>query len=361
MGTKPNYFKIGLFILIALGILLGALTIFGAGVFEKDRIYFETYFDNSVHGLSVGSPVEARGVRIGRVERIAFVNDVYPSVMENVTSSSYERYIVVVVSVDTEFIGQSSSIQTQDKLEQLIEEGLRIRFAAEILTGLGYLEAEFLDPNRFEPLAINWTPERIYIPSAPGEFNTLKDSVDKILYKLEKIDVQQIGLTVQELLGSLHAAVADANIPGLSHEAQQVLKLAETKLGALDTQKISQEAEQILFGLNAAIQDADVPGLSQQAKLLLEGVERSVDNLNHLLAQPDSAQRFSSLPEVIAQLHTSLRRIDRLIAAKTPQIEQALDDARAISENLKQLTGTLSRNPSEIIFSKPPPQTEHKK
>jgi hypothetical protein len=50
-----------------------------------------------------------------------------------------------------------------------------------------------------------------------------------------------------------------------------------------------------------------------------------------------------------------------LIASKTPQIEQALDDARIISENLKQLSGTLSRNPSEIIFSKRPRPTEHKK
>ncbi len=361
MGTKPNYFKIGLFILIAFGILLGAVTIFGAGVFTKDKVYFETYFDNSVHGLSVGSPVEARGVRIGRVERIAFVNSAYPGLMDDPSASKYARYIMVVVSVASEFMGQSSSAQARGKLEQLIEQGLRIRFAAEILTGLGYLEAEFLDPNRFEPLEINWTPEMIYIPSAPGELTTLKDSVDKILYKLEKIDVQQIGLTVQELLSALHAAVADANIPDLSQQAQQLLKQAESKLAELDTQKISQEAEQILTGLNSMIQDANVPALSQQAKVLLVEARTSIGHLNRLLAQPESVQRFSSLPEVIAQLHTTLRRIDRLMASKTPQIEQALDDARAISDNLKQLTGTLSRNPSEIIFSKPPPQTEHKK
>lgn len=361
MGTQANYFKIGLFILIALGVLLVAVVIFGAGVFEKDKVLFETYFDNSVHGLSVGSPVEARGVRIGQVERIAFVSDLYPALIDEGAVSSYERYIAVVVSVDAEFMGQASSVQTREKLEQLIDQGLRIRFAAEILTGLGYLEAEFLDPNRFEPLEIGWTPERIYIPSAPGELTTLKDSVDKILYKLEKIDVQQIGLTVQELLGSLHTAVADANIPGLSRQTQQVLKQAETKLAELDTRKISQEAEQVLVGLNRVIADANVPALSLQAKTLLAEAKQSLGHLNRLLAQPESAERFSNLPEVIAQLHTTLRRIDRLIASKTPQIEQALDDARAISENLKQLTGTLSRNPSEIIFSKPPPPTEHKK
>ena len=190
---------------------------------------------------------------------------------------------------------------------------------------------------------IAWKPENTYIPSAPGEFSTLKDSVDKILYKLEKIDVQQIGLTVQELLGSLHVAVVDANIPGLSQQTRQVLKQAESKLAELDTLEISREAKQVLAGLNSVIQDANVPALSLQARVLLEEVALSIGHINRLLAQPETAQPFSSIPEVIAQLHATLRRIDRLIASKSPQIDQALDDVRAISENLEQLTGKLNR------------------
>jgi len=343
MGTKPNYFKIGLFVLIALGILLGAVVIFGKGMFENDKVYFETYFADSVHGLSKGAHVEAQGVRIGRVERIAFVNDEYADDMNALYTTKYERYIMVVVSVDSESKGLFSAMQTRDKREQLIDQGLRIRFAAEILTGLGYLEAEFLDPTRFPALPTPWEPDNIYIPSAPGEFSTLKDSVDKILHKLEKIDIEQIGRTVQELLGSLHEAVADANIPDLSQQAQKTLKLAESKLTELDARKISQEAEQVLTRLNSVIQDANVPALSLQARVLLEEVGLSIGHANRLLAQPETAQHFSSIPEVIAQLHMSLRRIDRLIASKTPQIEQALDDIRVISENLEQITGKLSR------------------
>ena len=70
---------------------------------------------------------------------------------------------------------------------------------------------------------VGWQPHHTYVPSAPSELHTLMDSVDKILFKLEKLDVQQIGDTVQTLLSSLDRAVADANIPSLSRDMQRIL------------------------------------------------------------------------------------------------------------------------------------------
>ncbi len=77
MSTKPNYFKIGLFIIISVTLIVVAVVIWGAGFFTKDKIYFETYFDSSVSGLDSGASVELSGVKIGQVESIEFVSAVY--------------------------------------------------------------------------------------------------------------------------------------------------------------------------------------------------------------------------------------------------------------------------------------------
>ena len=51
----------------------------GAGNVFKRTVTIETYFDESVQGLDVGSAVKYRGVQIGRVTRIGFTCDPVPA------------------------------------------------------------------------------------------------------------------------------------------------------------------------------------------------------------------------------------------------------------------------------------------
>ena len=57
METKPNDFKLGVFVLASFGLLGAGLFAFGAvSYFQKiDRL--ETYVRENVDGLSVGAPV----------------------------------------------------------------------------------------------------------------------------------------------------------------------------------------------------------------------------------------------------------------------------------------------------------------
>ena len=51
MSQKPSYFRIGLFVVVALAILTGGLIAFGAGQRCRPRIYIETHVDGTVQGL----------------------------------------------------------------------------------------------------------------------------------------------------------------------------------------------------------------------------------------------------------------------------------------------------------------------
>lgn len=335
MNGNPNYFKIGLFVIIAACLTVAAIVVFGSGLFTEEKVYFETYFDSSVTGLSVGAPVLNRGVRIGQVEEITFVRNEYELPKEDAGFSRYELYVMVVASVDQDNLPALTEEQRESHMASLIEGGFRIRLASNLLTGQGYLEGTFLEPERFPTLEILWQPKFLYVPSAPGEFATIKNSIDDILHKLDKIDTEKIGLLIEDILVSVDKAIDDANVPGVSKGLQRLLATADR-----------------------TVEDANVPGLSNEIKGLFADARVSNQHLEKLLASKKSDSETADIPQIVTQLNTTLKRIDRLVSGQTPQIDQVLENLRKVSENLEELTENLKKYPSQAIFSKPPPKSE---
>jgi paraquat-inducible protein B len=247
MSAKPNYFKIGIFVIASVALIVIAVIIWGAGLFNKEKIYFETYFDSDVTGLAIGSPVLARGVKIGQVESIAFAGSVYDVAPDKTKVSKYASYVRVLCSIpkeeSEERTGDITDEQRVIRTKGLIRQGLRVRLASNILTGQSYLEGTFLDPNRFPVLDIIWKPKNMYIPSAPGEFSTMKDSLDKILVELEKIDVKAISDNANQLLIELRQLVKspDTNVP--STNLPQVLAKLDSILERIDRQTAEKRPE----------------------------------------------------------------------------------------------------------------------
>lgn len=332
---RPSYFKIGLFVIIAGVLILAAIIVFGSGLFTEKKIYIETYFDESVSGLTLGAPVELRGVRIGQVEKVAFIRDEYDISGTPAEVSKYEQYILVLCSIQEENMLKISEEERSARLNSMLSHGLRVRLLPNILTGQAYLEADYLDPERFPVLKIGWEPRHTYVSSAPGEYSTLKDSVDKVLYKLQEIDLQRLIASVEKVIASLDAAINDADLPG-----------------------ISRDVKTLLTSLDKTVADSNVPGLSMELQSLFAEARETNQDLNKLFesSKPDAGQ--SNLPETIARLNKTLGRIDKLVAGETPQVEIILANFREISENLKDLIQALKQHPSELLFSEPPSQSE---
>src|SRR6266478_8372712 len=72
MNKLTNNFKLGLFTLGGLTLLVAGILAFGARSYFVRTSVFETYVAGEVPGLAVGSPVELRGVRVGKVRKINF-------------------------------------------------------------------------------------------------------------------------------------------------------------------------------------------------------------------------------------------------------------------------------------------------
>ncbi len=311
MSAKPNYFKLGLFILIALFLLVGGIILFGSGVFEEEKTLFETYFADPVSGLAQGSAVLEQGVQVGVVESISFARHDYPLPEVTNPSSPYRPLVRVICSIQSGRFPEAEKQENQVHLDSLVKNGLRLQLSTNILTGQGYIEAGYKDPKRFPVASFPWEPEHLFIPSVPSDFTTMKDSVDKILHRLERIE----------------------------------------------TEKIAENVNEVLVSVNKAVNDAQVEKLGAETSKLLAEIRQTNQNLMKLLENRTPEKELANVAELVDQMNTILLRIDQLVLTKSPQVVEILENLRQVTDNLKNLTDDLERNPS-MIFSEPPEKKE---
>ncbi len=357
MGTKPSYFKIGLFVILAGALVLAAVVVFGAGLLVQEKLYFETYFDESVTGLTEGAPVELRGVRIGLVDKITFVREHYGLPAWDSGMPMSEHYVMVLCSVDQENLPAEPGTQRQC-LEEMVDRGLRVRISSNLLTGQAYLQADYLDPNRFDLLEVSWEPKNLYMPSAPSEFSTLKDSVDKVLRRLQELEIDKLISTVEAVLSSIDSAIADADVGEISKEMKVLLTEARTQVRNLDTRKISLSAQDAFDSADKAVQDVNTAAIGNEIQSLLAEVRRTNEHLQRLLVGPEAEIPTANMVEVLSRLNKTLVRLDRLVATERPQIGLILANFEKISEDIRDLTETLKKHPSSLFFSEPPSHRE---
>lgn len=306
---QANYFRIGAFIMLGFLLLAGGLVIFGAGQFFKQKIYIETYVDATIQGIEVGSPVKFRGVTVGKATKIGFLFNEYPQV----DRTRIENYVVILMEIDTEiFPDMFKDRNLQPQIEQAIQRGLRVQIEPQGITGMNYLEINYVEKSRYAPIQLLWKPRYYYLPYAPGELTSMLDSINKMMHDVENLNIQGIGEKTISLLDNVNKAVADANFPKLSTDAQKVFA-----------------------DVSQAVEDAKVKELSADAREFLAQVEKSNDQVRAILGNVEPASRLNA-----------------------DDIAATLANLRIISENLRAVSADLSRDPSRLIWSKPPPPSK---
>jgi len=321
MSAHTNYFKLGLFIIGASTLLLLALVFFGLGALTKHKVRLETYFDESVQGLDVGSPLKFKGVKIGSVERIRFAYNKYD--MKDVPF----RYVLVEMALDPETPLPMHRGNLHEALEHEVKHGLRIRITPQGLTGTAFLEMDYVNPHSKAgtPLPIGWTPEFLYVPSAPSTIARLEEtfeSFSKILSKLEDAGIDRAIANLDSLLVFSRQAVADANLGGLSTNINGLVTDLRRTTADLKTFTGSKDSRAALKNL------ADT----------LANMKVSTDNL----------------PQAVTDLRRMLRELNSLLAGQHDDVRTLLQQSRQAFENLNELTGDIKRNPSRLFFGAPP-------
>ena len=321
MSAKANYFKLGMFIILAVVLGIAAVLALGAGRLFHKKYIIETYIDQSVQGIDVGSKVKYRGVSIGNVRRIGFTRDHYS---EGRTGPTNHSYVLVEIEVSSLPFAMASPDELARSLPQEVRHGLRTRLTSQGVTGTSYVEIDYLDPVRYPPLPIDWTPANPYIPSAPSVLSKIVNSAEDLFTELDQIDFTKIAHSAERLIVSLDEKVEQLPLGMLGTNAASLLT---------DIRETNQRLQKLL----------DRPEIDS----LLKDVSGAVAGFRRTAESP-------ALTNSLAQLQKTLRRIDQLAAGKNNDLEIALGNLRVLTENLRELSENAKRYPAQLLFGEPP-------
>lgn len=339
MSAQANHFRIGLFILAALAIAVAGLVILSAGRLFEHTVTMETYFDESVQGLTVGAPVKHRGVQVGTVTDIHFADDEYDLDAADERLFRYRRYVVVKSAIRDHFPGMSEG-NLQGLLAQASTKGLRVRLATQGVTGVVHIEADYVDPDEFPPLPIAWTPHDIYVPSAPSTVMVVSTALGNIARDLEKASIHQITKDIDALVVAMTKMVNESQVERVSRQATEALGELRGTL---------QQARKVL-------ENPDIADAVSEAAAAAGSTRRAAADL--ALTSKQVRQATEGLPETIARLDRTARRVERLVASRSSDIEDILDNLRQVSENLQDVTSNAKRYPAQVLLGDPPPRRE---
>lgn len=340
MSQKAHYYKIGLFVIGAVSLVVTGIIVLGAGEWFEKVTMVETYFNESVQGLEVGAPVRLRGVSVGRVESVGLAREEYGiAAKPEAGFFPYKGVVVVRMSLRPSVAIHVPEEDATTRMKMAADAGLRVRLASQGITGVLYIESEFVEPESYPPMSIAWTPKTPYIPSAPSAISELGADLRSIVRKLDHVDIGKIVQGLDTMLASVTLVAQEIQGQHLGLEAKQLV--ADMRGTVLEARRMLDNPQ-----LGMALKDSAAA---------MQDIRRTVADLNH--AGKDVREAMAQLPEVMVRLNRSLRRVDNLLASKSETIDEVLENLQAVSEELRYLTKTVEQYPSQVLFGKPPPRT----
>ncbi len=318
MNDNTKFFKIGVFVISATLILIAGLIIFGAGDFFDKKFYCETYFTESVQGLSIGSDVKYKGMKIGSVEAIKSVASRYNKTCQ---------YILVLFSIN-----DNAMFEKSDKaIKAIVANGLRIKLGLQGLTGAAYLDADYVEKYKIHDLAISWKPENPYIPSATSTITRLTDAISKIVEGLESIKFQS-----------------------LANDLSTLLKTLDTKINAMETEKILGSTLSLVKSASRIVNNAEKPLSRFVTDLEQAGKEVKIAAKNTKTMIKNIDTSLNGVSPAVAQFSKACEQINKTIYFKKHDLGIILDNLKKMSANLEEMSENLKTYPGSIIYSSPP-------
>jgi len=333
VAEKTSKFVVGLFVTI--GVLIGASAIvwLGASKYFQRGAAYVTYFDESVQGLSADSIVKYRGVEIGRIENIRVAPD--------------NKLIEIVMKINLRGDLEHTTVT------QLKDVGI---------TGMKFIELDHRVPGEADlSPEIVFAAEYPIIPSRPSEIRQVFSKVDKIIEKIEAIDIQEISGQITSMIKSVNTFLTGPKLSNI---------LSNLETGAANLDKTILDLDTLLTGPKMNTILSNVESVTTH-------LDKAVIDVEEIIAQGGLAEVLVEAKDTIIEtraLVTNLKdRVTALKLAKTMETANEFIEGlgkrthvialeiRATSENLRQASETLERlmerlnaSPSDLIYRSSP-------
>lgn len=231
--NHASYTRIGLTVIVGAIAIVASLIYLGGMRGKGGEILVETFYDKPVSGLSVGSVVNFRGVKIGEVREISFIGAKY-----DVSGSDNSR-IYILMALQLRGIGIEDMTQEEARqwFANLVKTfNMRATVTTSGITGLSRIELNFhQNENLTEHQPIAWTPRHAFLLPQESLLDNISDAATKVLNQINQMD-----------LSTAWSNVA-VSVDSLARTASAVQTMLETRQGDIDRMldDVSETAESI--------------------------------------------------------------------------------------------------------------------
>jgi phospholipid/cholesterol/gamma-HCH transport system substrate-binding protein len=310
MARKTSKFAIGIFVTAGLILAVVAIVWLGASTYFQKGTLFVTYFDESVQGLSADSNVKYRGVNVGTVRAIRVAPD--------------NKLVEVVMKI---------------LMEGGNEKNLTAKLRSVGLTGIVYIE---LDQSVKEDIdlspKLDFPAQHPVILSRPSDSKYILSMVDNIVSELRKIDIKNIFQEVKEIAGGINDYVNGPKMKNIVDNMESTTVHLDRAVRQIDKLTADGKLDDVLKEARGTIADT---------RALIGKIRDDLDAMKLV----DSAGKAN---QIVAGVDKSVREM-------TFDLKSTADNLQRASENLDILIDKLRDDPSDLLFSRPPPVSERER
>lgn len=200
--------------------------------------YLQLRFDQAMRGLSVGAPVEFKGVEFGRVTSIQLDYDAarqtFPVVVDAVIYPQrlgpvHRKMLAVFKHTEGDMDGARELIGT------FVEHGLRAQArSGNLITGQMFISLDFY-PDA-PKVAFDMAANPIIIPTLPGSLEQLQEQLQRVVERIAKLPLESIAGNLDGSLRELRASLKQFNgqtLPDVKVALDEVHKTLRTANSAI--------------------------------------------------------------------------------------------------------------------------------
>jgi paraquat-inducible protein B len=326
MSKKANKTIIGAFVVGAIVLIVAGVLIFGSGKFLEETRSYVLFFQGSVKGLNIGSPVMFRGVKIGSVTDILLRFD----------PEDLSIYIPVIVELEPERIEDvSGEKHVSENVKRMVKHGLRGQLQLQSMV-TGQLMVNF-DFETDEPLTLTGiTSEYPELPTIPSDMEKLSKTLENIPF--------------EDIFKKLHAAVEGFNKIINSPELGGTIKAAEKTL---------KEMQQLVKDVDNQIKPlvANIMNTSDAARNSFEQAEKTLALEEGVPGELASGikETLISAGNAMTQAEHTLSSVQGVVAEDSNTLYELNNSLQELSEaarSIRFLADYLERHPEALLRGK---------
>jgi paraquat-inducible protein B len=189
------------------------------------KVPYVMFFKGSVRGLSVGAPVDFRGIKVGSVTKIQIVGD----------PKTQEIYIPVTIAIEPQRVTllTNATRSPRENIAKLVQRGLKAQLqTGNLLTGELYVDLD-LHPEAETKLAgIKY--EHPELPTIPTAIAEVKETLTKLAADIRKMPLDEIAQNILETTQGMNHLVNDPDMKKIPHSTNAALVQATKTLHTVD-------------------------------------------------------------------------------------------------------------------------------